>query len=88
MLVFIAIYIIAKRIGEVCLPIKKMTQRKTLIFFFAILMIGFYDGFLDQGQDRFNFCIFINWLGFYSSGGSGKLLNFVSNIVSLITFYS
>ena len=45
-----------------------MTQRKTLIFFFAILMIGFYDGFLDQGQDRFNFCIFINWLGFYSSG--------------------
>ena len=42
----------------------------------------------DQGQDRFNFCIFINWLGFYSSGRSGKLLNFVSNIVSLITFYS
>ena len=49
-----------------------MTQRKTLIFFFAILMIGFYDGFLDQGQGRFNFCIFINWLGFYSSGSIWK----------------
>ena len=50
MLVFIAIYIIAKELGSVS---TYKTQRKTLIFFFAILMIGFYDGFLDQGQGRF-----------------------------------
>lgn len=30
-----------------------MTKGKTLMFFFVILMIGFYDGFLDQGQDPF-----------------------------------
>ena len=65
-----------------------MTQRKTLIFFFAILMIGFYDGFLDQGQDRFNFAFLLIGLDFIQAAASGKLLNFVSNIVSLITFYS
>ena len=64
-----------------------MTKRKTLIFFFVILMIGFYDGFLGQEQDPFNFCIFINWFDFIQAAASGKLLNFVSNIVSLITFY-
>ena len=49
-------------------------------------MIGFYDGFLDQGQDRFNFAFLLIGLDFIQAA-SGKLLNFVSNIVSLITFY-
>ena len=64
-----------------------MTKRKTLIFFFVILMIGFYDGFLDQGQDPFNFAFLLIGLDFIQAAASGKLLNFVSNIVSLITFY-
>ena len=50
-------------------------------------MIGFYDGFLDQEQDPFNFCILLIGLDFIQAAASGKLLNFVSNIVSLITFY-
>lgn len=50
-------------------------------------MIGFYDGFLDQGQGRFNFAfLLVAWI-FIQAAASGKLLNFVSNIVSLITFY-
>ncbi len=73
MLVFIAIYIIAKKNWGSVSTYKKMTQRKTLIFFFAILMIGFYDGFFGPGTGSFfNFCIFINWLGFYSSGSIWK----------------
>ena len=64
-----------------------MTKRKTLIFFFVILMIGFYDGFLGREQDPFNFAFLLIGLDFIQAAASGKLLNFVSNIVSLITFY-
>ena len=64
-----------------------MTQRKTLIFFFAILMIGFYDGFLPGTGSFLIFAFLLIGLDFIQAAASGKLLNFVSNIVSLITFY-
>ena len=50
-------------------------------------MIGFYDGFLDREQAPFNFAFLLIGLDFIQAAASGKLLNFVSNIVSLITFY-
>ncbi len=44
--------------------------------------------FLDQGQDRFLiFAFLLIGLDFIQAAASGKLLNFVSNIVSLITFF-
>ncbi len=73
MLVFIAIYIIAKKDWGSVSTYKKMTKRKTLIFFFVILMIGFYDGFFwTRDRILLNFCIFINWFGFYSSSSIWK----------------
>ncbi|GAB6561391.1 MULTISPECIES: TSUP family transporter [Bacillus] len=87
MLVFIAIYIIAKKDWGSVSTYKKMTKGKTLIFFFVILMIGFYDGFFGPGTGSFLiFAFLLIGLDFIQAAASGKLLNFVSNIVSLITF--
>ncbi|PGA96449.1 TSUP family transporter [Bacillus toyonensis] len=87
MLVFIAVYIIAKKDWGSVSTYKKMTKRKTLIFFFVILMIGFYDGFFGPGTGSFLiFAFLLIGLDYIQAAAAGKLLNFVSNIVSLITF--
>ncbi len=50
-------------------------------------MIGFYDGFFGPGTGSFLiFAFLLIGLDFIQAAASGKLLNFVSNIVSLITF--
>lgn len=73
MLVFIAIYIIAKKDWGSVSTYKKMTKRKNINIFLCyfndrVLRWFFWtrDGIL------FNFCIFINWFGFYSSGSIWK----------------
>lgn len=55
--------------------------------FFAFAL-GFYDGFFGPGTGSFLIFLFISVFGFdfTSAAGNGKILNFVSNIVSLILF--
>ncbi|EMA6343761.1 TSUP family transporter [Bacillus cytotoxicus] len=87
MLVFIAIYIIVKKNWGSVSTYKKMTKGKALMFYFAILMIGFYDGFFGPGTGSFLiFAFLLIGLDFIRAAASGKVLNFVSNIVSFITF--
>ena len=55
------------------------------IFAFAL---GFYDGFFGPGTGSFLIFLFISVFGFdfTQSAGNGKILNFVSNITSLVLF--
>lgn len=51
-------------------------------------VIGFYDGFFGPGAGSFLIFLFISTYGFdfVISAGNGKILNFVSNITSLVLF--
>lgn len=55
------------------------------LFAFAL---GFYDGFFGPGTGSFLIFLFISIYGFdfTISAGNGKILNFVSNITSLVLF--
>ncbi|MGG2067447.1 MULTISPECIES: TSUP family transporter [unclassified Bacillus (in: firmicutes)] len=87
LLVLIAIYIILKKDWGSVSTYKKMTKGKTLLFYFVILMLGFYDGFFGPGTGSFLiFAFLLIGLDFIGAAASGRILNFVSNIVSLITF--
>lgn len=50
--------------------------------------LGFYDGFFGPGTGSFLIFLFISVFGFdfTVAAGNGKILNFVSNVVSLILF--
>jgi len=52
------------------------------------LILGFYDGFFGPGTGTFLIFSFISVFGFdfTAAAGNSKILNFVSNIVSLILF--
>lgn len=56
-----------------------------MAFAFAL---GFYDGFFGPGTGSFLIFLFISVFGFdfTVAAGNGKILNFVSNIVSLVLF--
>lgn len=55
--------------------------------FFGFI-IGFYDGFFGPGTGSFLLFVFIKFFGmdFVNAGGNTKILNFVSNITSLVVF--
>lgn len=56
-----------------------------MVFAFAL---GFYDGFFGPGTGSFLIFLFIRVFGFdfASAAGNGRILNFVSNAVSLLLF--
>lgn len=51
-------------------------------------VIGFYDGFFGPGTGSFLLFVFIKFFGmdFVNAGGNTKILNFVSNVTSLVVF--
>ena len=55
--------------------------------FFGFLL-GFYDGFFGPGTGSFLLFVFIKFFGmdFVNAGGNTKVLNFVSNLTSLVVF--
>lgn len=67
----------------------KGLSKKTIVFgcLFAFAL-GFYDGFFGPGTGSFLIFLFISIYGFdfTVAAGNGKILNFVSNITSLIMF--
>lgn len=65
-----------------------ITNRKIVFGMVFAFALGFYDGFFGPGTGSFLIFLFISIFGFdfTVAAGNGKILNFVSNIVSLILF--
>lgn len=65
-----------------------LNARLTVLLFSGALAIGFYDGFLGPGTGTFLAFLMVRGLGFdfvYAAGNT-KILNWTSNIVSLLWF--
>jgi len=65
-----------------------LTNQNVLLGMGFALILGFYDGFFGPGTGTFLIFSFISVFGFdfTAAAGNSKILNFVSNIVSLILF--
>ncbi len=65
-----------------------LTNKNVLLGMGFALVLGFYDGFFGPGTGTFLIFSFISVFGFdfTVAAGNSKILNFVSNIVSLILF--
>lgn len=87
MLIVITVYTLFKKSwGDV--STFSADSRKTLLTGMGIaLVIGFYDGFFGPGTGSFLIFAFL-MLGFefVTAAGNAKVLNFASNIASLLTF--
>ncbi len=86
LLVLIALYFMfSKRIGDEDRDRKVSNAVFAFVFTFAI---GFYDGFFGPGTGTFFAVAFISLLGFSMARATAhtKVLNFTSNIASLIFF--
>lgn len=84
----VAIYTIFKKdFGQVDRQ-QVITRRKIIFGMVFAFALGFYDGFFGPGTGSFLIFLFISIYGFdfTVAAGNGKILNFVSNIVSLILF--
>lgn len=67
---------------------KGLTKKNILLGMGFALVLGFYDGFFGPGTGTFLIFSFISVFGFdfIVAAGNAKLLNFVSNIVSIILY--
>lgn len=88
MVLFVGMYtLFSKQLGaeDNFKGLTKSSLAKGIVMAFAI---GFYDGFFGPGTGSFLIFGFIKIFGydFISAGGNSKVLNFVSNIASLIIF--
>ncbi|MGB5106090.1 MAG: TSUP family transporter [Candidatus Zixiibacteriota bacterium] len=67
----------------------KSAKIPSRIFYFVCgLALGFYDGFFGPGTGSFWVFLFVSMLGYNLTRATGytKLMNFTSNIISLIAF--
>ena len=86
LLVIIIIYSFIKtKIGEYDKP-ARMTE--FVFYFFAGLILGFYDGFFGPGSGSIWAIAFVAGLGYNLTKATGytKVMNFTSNIVSFFIF--
>jgi len=67
---------------------KGLNKRNIVLGMVLAFGLGFYDGFFGPGTGSFLIFGFISIFGFnfIMAGGNARVLNFVSNITSLITF--
>lgn len=67
---------------------KELTKGKIISGMIFAFCLGFYDGFFGPGTGSFLIFLFISIFGFdfTVAAGNGKILNFTSNVVSLILF--
>lgn len=88
MLIFVGIYsLLSKNVGEEN-HFKEVDKRLLFIGIVFAFVLGFYDGFFGPGTGAFLIFGFISFFGydFVNAGGNSKVLNFVSNITSLVLF--
>ncbi|MBI0577893.1 TSUP family transporter [Neobacillus cucumis] len=87
MLAAVAIYTIFKKDWGSISSVRKLSFQHMALFIFAILAIGFYDGFLGPGTGSFlMFAFLMIGFDFLKAAGNAKFLNFGSNIAALIMF--
>jgi hypothetical protein len=88
MIFTVALYTIFKKDFGQNNHFKGLTPKNLTIGVTFAFALGFYDGFFGPGTGSFLIFLFISVFGFdfTSAAGNGKILNFVSNIVSLILF--
>lgn len=68
---------------------KGLTKKNILFGCVFAFALGFYDGFFGPGTGTFLIFIFISAFGFdfVKAAGNAKILNFTSNISSLVVFF-
>jgi len=83
-----AIYTILKKDFGSKDNFKGVTKKNSLYVCLIAFSLGFYDGFFGPGTGSFLIFLFIKVLGFdfTIASGNSKVLNFVSNITSLVMF--
>lgn len=87
MLFVVLIYTVYKKDWGSIEKRKEMTMKNRILFFGALVVIGFYDGFLGPGTGSFIiFAFLMMGFDFLQASGNAKLLNFVSNLAALIMF--
>nr|WP_232195876.1 TSUP family transporter [Thermoanaerobacter sp. X514] len=88
LMIFVAIYtLFVKNIGNEN-KFEGVNKKTIAIGLIISIILGFYDGFFGPGTGSFYIFLFLTLLNydFKISAGNGKILNFVSNITSLIMF--
>lgn len=88
LMVFVAVYtILVKNIGSEN-KFEGINKKTVTIGLIISIILGFYDGFFGPGTGSFYIFLFLTLLNydFKTSAGNGKILNFVSNVTSLILF--
>lgn len=88
MIFVVAIYTIIKKDFGTSDRFKGLSKAKIIYGMLFAFGLGFYDGFFGPGTGAFLIFLFISIFGFdfTVAAGNGKMLNFVSNVVSLILF--
>ncbi|HWL26067.1 MAG TPA: TSUP family transporter [Ureibacillus sp.] len=87
MLVVVLIYTVMKKDWGSIEKRLEMTKKRKILFISALIVMGFYDGFLGPGTGSFIiFAFIIMGFDFIQAAGNAKLLNFTSNFAALITF--
>ena len=83
----VLIYTLVKKDWGATRTYRKLTPVKAIIFILLIVVIGFYDGFLGGGTGSFlMFALLVVGFDFLSAAGNAKVLNFASNLGSLLMF--
>ncbi|MEK5237173.1 TSUP family transporter [Paenibacillus sp. FSL L8-0470] len=87
MLVVITIYTLFKKAWGDVSTFAGSSKKSRLIGIAVALLIGFYDGFFGPGTGSFLiFAFLMMGFEFVTAAGNAKVLNFASNISSLLTF--
>ncbi|MFC3341829.1 TSUP family transporter [Paenibacillus abyssi] len=87
MLILITLYTVFRKNWGSMSTFRSLTKGSAWLMGMAALGIGFYDGFFGPGTGSFLIFVFL-MLGFdfVTAAGNAKVLNFGSNIASLVTF--
>ncbi len=88
MILLVGIYTVRKKTLGQIQEIKNPNSLQWFLGAFFALLIGFYDGFFGPGTGSFLMFMFIKGFGldFLHAGGNARVLNFISNAVSLVLF--
>lgn len=87
MLIAITLYTLFKKAWGDVSTFSASNKRTRWIGIAAALIIGFYDGFFGPGTGSFLIFVFLMMgFEFVTAAGNAKMLNFASNVSSLLTF--
>lgn len=88
MLLCVGIYSLFSKTSGIEDNFKGLSRRNILLGIVLAFSLGFYDGFFGPGTGSFLIFALISIFGFdfLSAAGNAKIMNFISNITSLVLF--